>query len=353
MSNYRFIQVDPPKEELILPVDINDFSYMRDTKTETVLTLVFTSTVATFTGIAPGDFIQLSIVHKETLIEKFLSTFEIATVTSVNEVETIPYDIESDKNKKLTINNLDSFINPDYVISKVYKLPTNSISVQLRTDNIIRYYQDPEDDSIMYIDLDSNNDLCSSLISNQNTYGEFKDYGAINTLALTSTYTDWTSGSIGENNNITMTSSPNTFTIVTPGVYRLESSICMSSSVNNVDISCVISKNGAALLETEGTGHFQSSGLTGTGSKTHLLDLAAGDQITLSFKSNPNTTITINNISLNMNLLSASSGSGSGSSNTDIWGFDRSNPNIVTLNNTNKLPYHNIVPYLNSIFLDS
>ena len=160
MSNHRFIQVDPPKEELILPVDINDFSYIRDMKTETVLTLIFTSTVATFTGIAPGDFIQLSIVHKETLIEKFLSTFEIATVTSVNEVETIPYDIDSAKNRKLTINNLDGFINPDYVISKVYKLPTNSFSLQVKTDSIIRYYEDPVDKTIMYLDVVDSDSIC-------------------------------------------------------------------------------------------------------------------------------------------------------------------------------------------------
>jgi hypothetical protein len=350
MSNYRFIQVDPPKEQLTLPSRIVDFAISSTAITEELLTFTFTSTSATFTGVSSKDLLQMSFVDPNTFIETFMCIVEVASVASVNEITTSVLNTSIPEQRKI-ITEISEFRSKDF--QRLYKLPTNNISVQVRTDNITRYYQDPEDDSIMYIDLDSNNDLCSSLIGNQNTYGEFKDYGAINTLALTSTYTDWTSGSIGENNNITMTSSPNTFTIVTPGVYRLESSICMSSSVNNVDISCVISKNGAALLETEGTGHFQSSGLTGTGSKTHLLDLAAGDQITLSFKSNINTTITINNISLNMNLLSASSGSGSGSSNTDIWGFDRSNPNIVTLNNTNKLPYHNIVPYLNSIFLDS
>jgi hypothetical protein len=51
---------------------------------------------------------------------------------------------------------------------------------------------------------------------------------------------------------------------------------------------------------------------------------------------------------LNIKLLE---GTGGTSSCTDVWGHDRASLGIVTLNNTDKIPMHNIVPYLNSIFL--
>lgn len=349
MSNHRFIKVDPPKEALTLPADINDFSYTRDMKTETVLTLIFTSTVATFTGVAPGDLIQLSIVNKETLIEKFLSTFEIATVTSVNEVETIPYDINSDKNRKLTIDNLDGFINPNYVTSKLYKLPTNNFSLQIKSDNIVRYYEDPVDKSIMFMDLVESGNICSTTRRSQDTYGEFHDFSGSNTLALTTSYTEWQTGTADNFNNMTLSSAPVKFTIDEEGVYKFDGSFAIETGTVNRTISAAIFINGALYASSEVSRAFSGASIAGSFSITTLVDLNEGDEVTVEFKADAAVTITFINVSTNMTLLE-----GLGSTVcVDVWEHDRNNLNIVTLNNTDKLPFHNIVSYLNSFFLGS
>lgn len=345
MSNHRFIQVDPPKEELTLPADPNDLSFVNENKGVDSESIIFTSTVATFAGILPGDFIQTSMVNKDTSVETLYFIMEVAAVPSVNSIETILYNVDSD----YKILDLEYFTtNIDSNAQKIYKLPTNNFSLQVKTDSIVRYYEDPVDKTIMYLDLIESGSVCSITgNTNVDTYGEFQDYGG-STLALTTSYTDWTSGAAGLSSNITMTTSPNKFTIITPGTYKLEGSFSISSSAANQDITLGISKNGAVLPETENERHFQSAGAGGSISIVDLIEVAVGDEITLSVKASAATTMTINNISLNIKLLS---NTGVASACSDVWGHDRASLGIVTLNNTDKLPCHNIVPYLNSIFL--
>ena len=347
MSNYRFIQVDPPKEQLTLPSSIVDFAISSTAITEELVTFTFTSTVATFTGVSSKDLLQMSFVDPDTFIETFMCIVEVASVASVNEITTSVLNTSIPAERKI-VTEISDFRGKEFQI--LYKLPTNNISVQVKTDSIVRYYEDPVDKTIMYLDLIESGSVCS-ITGNTNivTYGEFQDYGG-STLALTTSYTDWTSGAAGLNSNITMTTSPNKFTIITPGTYKLEGSFSISSSAANTDITLSISKNGAVLPETENERHFQSAGAGGSISIVDLIEVAVGDEITLSVKASTATTMTINNISLNIKLLE---GTGGTPSCTDIWEHDRASLGIVTLNNTNKLPYRNIVPYLNSIFIDS
>ena len=344
MSNYRFIQVDPPKEELTLPANIIDFREELSVKTEDSMSLKFISTVATFTGVVVGDLLEIRNTDKETLVEKSLGIVEVGIVVSANEIETITYDTSYKSNLDL-INNFRAKESSEEV-SKLYKLPTNNFSLQIKSDNIVRYYEDPVDKTIMYIDLVNSNSICSSS-GTANTYGEFQDYGGVSVLALTTAYADWTSGSIGLNSNITLTSSPNKFTIITPGIYKITSAISVSSSAANRTLTFAIHKNGAELPETVTTRGFQSSGASGSISMADIIEFAAGDEVTLAVKADAATNMTINNITTTMTLVSSLGTTAC----SDVWEHDRSNLNIVTLNNTDKLPFHNIVPYLNSIFL--
>tara|TARA_R110001606_G_scaffold390581_1_gene557679 strand:- start:2258 stop:3331 length:1074 start_codon:yes stop_codon:yes gene_type:complete len=351
MSNHKFIQVYPPKEELPLPIPANffEFGFFVENKSKSILVLTVTSPTSTFSTVTPGDFIEFSSTDPVTLLETVIGTMEVATFNTDGArtmVESIPLDSTLESTTKF-IDNTGRFRRPN-IIPKLYKLPTNNFSLQVKTDSIVRYYEDPVDKTIMYLDLIESGSVCS-ITGNTNivTYGEFQDYGG-STLALTTSYTDWTSGAAGLSSNITMTTSPNKFTIITPGTYKLEGSFSISSSAANKDITLAISKNGAVLPETENERHFQSAGSGGSVSIVDLIEVAVGDEITLSVKADAATTMTINNISLNIKLLEDTGGA---SACSDVWEHDRASLGIVTLNNTDKLPCHNIVPYLNSIFL--
>ena len=158
MSNHRFIQVEPPKEELTLPVSTSDFTITIDAKSGSTFTVILTSTVATFTGIVVGDYVQLTITDKNTLVEKLLGTLQIQTVTSVNEVETGALDGTLLVNSNLSVDLYD-FVT-DTFIRKIYKLPDNNFSLQVKTDSIVRYYEDPVDKTIMYIDTLESPSIC-------------------------------------------------------------------------------------------------------------------------------------------------------------------------------------------------
>ncbi len=157
MSNHRFIQVEPPKEELTLPANIVDFEITVTTKTAELLSLTFVSTVTTFTGILAGDKIQLSYKDDTTLVEYFLGTVEVFNVVSVNEIETTDIDTSIEFNQNL-VQNILSF--RGNTVPKLYKLPTNNFSLQLKSDNIVRYYEDPVDKTIMYIDVLESPSIC-------------------------------------------------------------------------------------------------------------------------------------------------------------------------------------------------
>jgi len=345
MSNHRFIKVEPPKEELTLPANISDFTIQVDAKAIDIFSVKLTSTVATFTGIGVGDYVELTVTDKNTLIERSLAVLKIQTVTSVNDVESDVYNSKINNNYKIPENLLD-FIT-DYSIPKIYKLPTNNFSLQVKTDNIVRYYEDPVDKSIMFMDLIESGNICSTTRRSQDTYGEFHDFIGSNTLALTTSYTEWQTGSADNFNNMTLSSAPVKFTIDEEGIYKFDGSFSIETDTNNREVFAAIFINGAIYASSEVSRAFSGSSSTGSFSITTLVDLNEGDEVTIEFKSDAAVTITFINVSTNMTLLE-----GLGSTVcVDVWEHDRNNLNIVTLNNTDKLPFHNIVPYLNSFFL--
>ena len=160
MSNHKFIQVEPPKEELTLPASISDFTALSDAKGNTLFSVKMTSTVATFTGIGVGDYVELTVTDKNTLIERSLAVLKIQTITSVNDVESEVLDSTLTINSKI-LENLSDFIT-EYSTPKIYKLPTNSFSLQVKTDSIVRYYEDPVDKTIMYIDTLESPSICGN-----------------------------------------------------------------------------------------------------------------------------------------------------------------------------------------------
>jgi hypothetical protein len=345
MSNHRFIQVDPPKEELTLPANIVDFREELSVKAEDNMSLKFISTVATFTGIVVGDLLEIRNTDKETLIEKSLGIVEVGSVVSVNEIETITYDTSYKSNSDL-INNFRATDSSEEA-SKLYKLPTNNFSLQIKSDNIVRYYEDPVDKSIMFMDLVESGNICSTTRRSQDTYGEFHDYGGGNTLALTTSYTKWQTGTADNFNNMTLSSAPVKFTIDEEGIYKFDGSFAIETGTVNRTISAAIFINGSIYASSEVSRTFSGASTAGSFSITTLVDLNEGDEVTVEFKADAAVTITFLNVSTNMTLLE-----GLGSTVcVDVWEHDRNNLSIVTLNNTDKLPFHNIVPYLNSFFL--
>ncbi len=157
MSNHRFIQVDPPKEELTLPATIADLEINQDFKSLNLLGYTFKSPVATFTGVVVGDFLQLSFKDPDTDIETFLGTVEVSVVTSVNEIEIAAFDQTVLKNIEI-MKGISLYRSLE--IPKLYKLPTNNFSLQIKTDSIVRYYEDPVDKTIMYIDTLESSSIC-------------------------------------------------------------------------------------------------------------------------------------------------------------------------------------------------
>lgn len=157
MSNHRFIQVDPPKEELVLPASMVDFIISSDTKSEETVDFTFTSTVSTFTGVNIGDFLQMSFANPDTFVETFMGIVEVASVASVNEITTSVLSTAVFLERK-TIDAMSEFRGKQ--VQKLYKLPTNNFSLQVKTDSIIRYYEDPVDKTIMYLDVVDSASIC-------------------------------------------------------------------------------------------------------------------------------------------------------------------------------------------------
>ena len=163
MSNNTFIQVDPPKEELTLPANIVDFEIIPITKSSTTASIQFKSTVATFTGVLVGDFIELSIVDKNTLVETKLFSLEVSAVTSASDIESASVDVTLDRYKEIFDSDTDwTYFRRSDIIPKIYKLPTNNFNLQIKSDSIVRYYEDPVDKTIMYIDVLESPSICGN-----------------------------------------------------------------------------------------------------------------------------------------------------------------------------------------------
>ena len=154
----------------------------------------------------------------------------------------------------------------------------------------------------------------------QDTYGEFHDYGGGNTLALTTSYTEWQTGTADNNNNITLSTAPVKFTIDEGGVYKFDASFSVQSDTNNSAITSAIFVNGVIYASSETSRSFSGSSTTGSFSMSTLVTLDVDDEVTVKFKGDQNLTMTIINISTNMLLVGPDSTSGAGSTTVkDIW----------------------------------
>jgi len=159
MSNHKFIQVDPPKEELTLPANMIDFLISADTKSEETSEYTFTSTVSTFTGVSALDLLQMSFVDPDTFVETFMGIVEVASVASTQEITTSVLSTAVLLERK-AIDAMSEFRGKE--VPKLYKLPTNNFSLQVKTDSIVRYYEDPVDKTIMYIDTLESPSICGN-----------------------------------------------------------------------------------------------------------------------------------------------------------------------------------------------
>ena len=159
MSNHKFIQVDPPKEELTLPADMIDFLISADTKSDETSEYTFTSTVSTFTGVSALDLLQMSFVDPDTFVETFMGIVEVASVASTQEITTSVLSTAVLLERK-AIDAMSEFRGKE--VPKLYKLPTNNFSLQVKTDSIVRYYEDPVDKTIMYIDTLESPSICGN-----------------------------------------------------------------------------------------------------------------------------------------------------------------------------------------------
>ena len=154
----------------------------------------------------------------------------------------------------------------------------------------------------------------------QDTYGEFHDYSGSNTLALTTSYTEWQTGTADNNNNITLSTAPVKFTIDEGGVYKFDGSLSVQSDTNNSAITAAIFVNGVIYASSETSRAFSGSSTTGSFSMSILVDLDVDDEVTVKFKGDQNITMTIINISTNMLLIGPDNTSGSGSvAVKDVW----------------------------------
>ena len=152
------------------------------------------------------------------------------------------------------------------------------------------------------------------------TYGEFHDYGGGNTLALTTSFTEWQTGTGNNSNNITLSTAPVKFTIDEGGVYKFDGSFSVQSDTNNSAITAAIFVNGVIYASSETSRSFSGSSTTGSFSLSTLVDLDVNDEVTVRFKGDQNLTMTIINISTNMLLIGPDNTSGSGSvAVKDVW----------------------------------
>lgn len=152
------------------------------------------------------------------------------------------------------------------------------------------------------------------------TYGEFHDYGGGNTLALTTSFTEWQTGTGNNSNNITLSTAPVKFTIDEGGVYKFDGSFSVQSDTNNSAITAAIFVNGVIYASSETSRSFSGSSTTGSFSLSTLVDLDVNDEVTVRFKGDQSLTMTIINVSTNMLLIGPDNTSGSGSvAVKDVW----------------------------------
>lgn len=152
------------------------------------------------------------------------------------------------------------------------------------------------------------------------TYGEFHDFDGTNTLALTTSFTEWQTGTGNNNNNITLSTAPVKFTIDEGGTYKFDGALSIQSGTNNRTITAAIFINGVIYASSETSRAFTGAATTGSFSMSTLVELAVDDEVTIRFKADAAVTMTIVNISTNMLLVGPDNTSGSGSvAIKDVW----------------------------------
>ena len=147
-------------------------------------------------------------------------------------------------------------------------------------------------------------------------FGEIIQPSGGSTIALTTTYTGWNTGAVGELSGITFASGvgsdPDTLSPDEDGTFQAVATFSISSGSANRDVVAAFSVNGTVDTDTEVTRSFTSSGSSGSFSATKLLNLTAGDEVGVELKVLAFTdTITVDNISFNLTSI-GTGGSGGG-----------------------------------------
>jgi len=140
-------------------------------------------------------------------------------------------------------------------------------------------------------------------VSGSTAYGEINDrLSPSSTLVLTVAggFSTWSTGVAGVSREMTLSTGPNTFTIIEDGDYKITCSFSVSSLAANTVISAAIFVDGIEVSESRVERSFQNTNASGAFSITDMRAMTAGEVVTLRFATNNNTTMTINNISMNM-----------------------------------------------------
>ena len=140
-------------------------------------------------------------------------------------------------------------------------------------------------------------------VTGSTAYGEFNDRETpSSTLSLTVSggFSTWTTGTAGVSRQVTLTTSPNTFTIIEDGDYKLSCSFSVSSLSANTVISAAIFVDGVIVSNSRVERSFQNTNASGAFSISDMRTMTAGEAVTLRFATDNDTTMTINNISFNI-----------------------------------------------------
>lgn len=149
------------------------------------------------------------------------------------------------------------------------------------------------------------------------SFGEVTQPSGGSTINLTTTYTGWNTGAVGQISDMTFASGvgadPDTLSPDNDGTFQAVATFSISSGTANRDVVAAFSVNGTVNTDTEVTRSFSSTGDSGSFSITKLLNLTAGDEVGVELKVVANTTtLTVDNISFNLTSIGTGGSSGGG-----------------------------------------
>jgi hypothetical protein len=148
------------------------------------------------------------------------------------------------------------------------------------------------------------------------SFGEIVQPSGGSTIGLTTTYTGWNTGAVGQLSGMTFSSGagtdPDTLSPDDDGTFQAIVTFSIASGSANRDVVAAFSVNGTVDTDTEVTRSFVSAGSSGSFSSTKLFNLTAGDEVGVELKVAASTdTITVDNISFNLTSI-GTGGSGGG-----------------------------------------